>query len=64
MTTHDFFPTKSNSTYKFEDEQYQINYEENNYNEPRMMTLKQLRDVFFQLLNVSHAQLRIKENEN
>ena len=49
--------------YQYEQGQMKADLEQGHLNEPRMLSVKQVRDLFFSLWNNSQAVTRIRENE-
>ena len=55
------------SAYKaptFENDQKLIDWSKEEFNEPRALTIKNIRDIFFALMNQSQAQQRICDSED
>ncbi|CDW72692.1 UNKNOWN [Stylonychia lemnae] len=63
LLNHRFFAKGDVTTYQFEQEQYSLELSFDHLNEPRMLSVKQVRDLFYSLLNISQATSRIKETE-
>jgi len=63
VITNELFDTSINFNYYYENPKYEINYEKPHFHEARIMSFKQIRDIFFQLLNVSMNQSRIRDCE-
>jgi hypothetical protein len=51
------------TTFTYEKPAVQVDLAAKNLNEPRMMTVKQIRDLFYSLMNTSTAQQRILDSE-
>lgn len=48
----------------FESKRQNIDWEKDIYNQPRALTIKNIRDIFFSLLNQSQTQQRVCDTED
>jgi hypothetical protein len=51
------------TTFTYEKPAVLVDLAAKNLNEPRMMTVKQIRDLFYSMMNTSTAQQRIADSE-
>jgi hypothetical protein len=64
MLTDRYLAKTDPSGYLFEKPGMTIDYTGKELNTPRMMTVKQIRDLFYSMINNSSAQARIAESES
>lgn len=63
LLTDKYLAKGDTTTFTYEKPAVQVDLAAKNLNEPRMMTVKQIRDLFYSLMNTSTAQQRITDSE-